>query len=227
MRKKPFTMLELMTAMAVLMVFMLALMRFFNASQDMMSRASDKTEQYERARIAMDMLAADIENVYYSAGQSAVTFYKDGTTLYFPVLASEAPSAAASPIACKIYNYDSVTQTLQVFTGWKGITAGWDPANLKTSGSAAFGSVTAAPEILIDGVKDFSVSLTGGTAALPDKVTIELTLLDRETMTTIGNICTRDNTSNRSSVLGDLPGDQKTQAEDRERLFTRDFSIDY
>ena len=64
MRKKPFTMLELMTAMAVLMVFMLALMRFFNASQDMMSRASDKTEQYERARIAMDMLAADIENVY-------------------------------------------------------------------------------------------------------------------------------------------------------------------
>ena len=225
MRKKPFTMLELMTAMAVLMVFMLALMRFFNASQDMMSRASDKTEQYERARIAMDMLAADIENVYYSAGQSAVTFHKNGSELYFPVLASERPSGATSSIACKGYKYDSATQTLQVFTGWKGIAAGWNPDNLKNSGAAAFDGVTKSYETLIDGVSGFSVTLTSGD--LPDTVTVELTLLDRETMTTIDNICRRDNASNRTSVLGDLPGEQKTEAENRERKFTRDFSIDY
>ena len=225
MRKKPFTMLELMTAMAVLMVFMLALMRFFNASQDMMSRASDKTEQYERARIAMDMLAADIENVYYSAGQSAVTFYKTGSELYFPVLASERPSSATSPIACKGYKYDSESQTLQVFTGWKGVDAGWDPVNLKTSGAAAFDGVTKSYETLIDGVSGFSVTLTSG--ALPDKVSVSLSLLDKETMTTIDNICKRDSASNRAAVLGDLPGDQKTEAGNRERTFTRDFSIDY
>ena len=225
MRKKPFTMLELMTAMAVLMVFMLALMRFFTASQDMMSRASDKTEQYERARIAMDMLAADIENVYYSAGQSAVTFHTSGSALYFPVLAPEKPSAATSSIACKVYNYDSAAQTLQVFTGWKGITANWDPENLKTSGSAAFGSVSPDYETLIDGVKDFTVTLDSG--ALPDKVTVKITLLDKDTMTAIDNICKRDSTSNRATVLGALPANQKTQAEDRERVFSRDFSIDY
>jgi uncharacterized protein (TIGR02599 family) len=63
MKKKPFTLLELLTAMTVFTIFMLAVMRFFGLSQDVMSSSTNNVGQYEKVRVAMDMLAADLQNI--------------------------------------------------------------------------------------------------------------------------------------------------------------------
>ena len=68
MRKKHFTLIELSAAMVILVIFMFFLMQFFSTSQDVMNRSSGKTSQYERARLIMDLLANDLQDIFYSEG---------------------------------------------------------------------------------------------------------------------------------------------------------------
>lgn len=80
MKKKPFTLLELTAAMGVLIIFMLFVMRFFNTSQDVMNRSAGKTDQYERARIVMDLLANDLQNIFYTDGISSPVYFQDNAS---------------------------------------------------------------------------------------------------------------------------------------------------
>lgn len=76
MKKKPFTLLELLTAMTVFTIFMLAVMRFFGLSQDVMSSSTNNVSQYEKVRVVMDMIAADLQNIYYNEGVGTITYYQ-------------------------------------------------------------------------------------------------------------------------------------------------------
>ena len=76
MKKKPFTLLELLTAMTVFTIFMLAVMRFFGLSQDVMSSSTNNVGQYEKVRVVMDMLAADLQNIYYNEGVETIVYYQ-------------------------------------------------------------------------------------------------------------------------------------------------------
>ena len=62
--KKPFTLVELLIAMSVLSVFLLGLMQFYTTTEDVMSAGANRTEMFERARVAMDMMANDITCMY-------------------------------------------------------------------------------------------------------------------------------------------------------------------
>lgn len=76
MKKKPFTLLELLAAMTVFTIFMLAVMRLFGLTQDVMSSSTNNVSQYEKVRIVMDMLAADLQNIYYNEGVDALAYYQ-------------------------------------------------------------------------------------------------------------------------------------------------------
>ena len=76
MKKKPFTLLELLAAMTVFTIFMLAVMRLFGLTQDVMSSSTNNVSQYEKIRIVMDMLAADLQNIYYNEGVDALAYYQ-------------------------------------------------------------------------------------------------------------------------------------------------------
>lgn len=76
MKKKPFTLLELLTAMTVFTIFMLAVMRFFGLSQDVMSSSTNNVGQYEKVRVVMDMLASDLQNIYYNEGVDTLVYYQ-------------------------------------------------------------------------------------------------------------------------------------------------------
>ena len=80
MKKKPFTLLELLTAMTVFTIFMLAVMRFFGLSQDVMSSSTNNVGQYEKVRVVMDMLAADIQNIYYNEGVETIVYYQENVS---------------------------------------------------------------------------------------------------------------------------------------------------
>ena len=64
--KKPFTLVEVLIAMSVLSVFLLGLMQFYSSTETVLSSGVERTEMFERARIAMDMMANDLACVYYS-----------------------------------------------------------------------------------------------------------------------------------------------------------------
>ena len=76
MKKKPFTLLELLAAMTVFTIFMLAVMRLFGLTQDVMSSSTNNVSQYEKVRIVMDMLAADLQNIYYNECVDALAYYQ-------------------------------------------------------------------------------------------------------------------------------------------------------
>ena len=76
MKKKPFTLLELLAAMTVFTIFMLAVMRLFGLTQNVMSSSTNNVSQYEKVRIVMDMLAADLQNIYYNEGGNALAYYQ-------------------------------------------------------------------------------------------------------------------------------------------------------
>ena len=86
MKKKPFTLLELLTAMTVFTIFMLAVMRFFGLSQDVMSSSTNNVGQYEKVRVVMDMIASDLQNIYYNEGVATIVYYQQNNNASFKSL---------------------------------------------------------------------------------------------------------------------------------------------
>ncbi len=235
MRKRHYTMLELMTAMAVLLIFMLALMRFFTDSQTLMARAGDKTEQYERARIAMDMIAADLQSLYYVEDSSRVSMSDEKETITddaggsvdagvkkftLAVQRSNIPDGATSAVVQVTYYWDRVKQVLKVLEISNKDGSGWVPGNLETA-SASFVSVDSGDcGELIPGVAAFNVvpKGTGTNWVIPDSVEIEMTLLDAESMTTIANMT-------KSGI--DIPDTVEEEKNKRSRTFKRTIQIEH
>ena len=79
--KRCFTLLELMVSMGVFAILMLALMQFFSSAQNIWTASNAKTELYENAKIAMNLIATDLMNLYYEHGKpgdSPKTFFLAG-----------------------------------------------------------------------------------------------------------------------------------------------------
>ena len=74
--KKPFTLIEILVAMSVLAVFLLGLMQFYSSTETLLSSGAERTEMYERARIAMDMMANDLSCIYYSQSDDDLTPFR-------------------------------------------------------------------------------------------------------------------------------------------------------
>ena len=76
MRKSnPFTLLELILAMGILMVIMVIMLSFFSAAQKAWMSSSANAEIYENARVAMDLITRDLQSALYNDENSTKGIY--------------------------------------------------------------------------------------------------------------------------------------------------------
>ncbi len=188
--KKPFTLVEVLIAMSVLSVFLLGLMQFYSSTENVLSSGVERTEMFERARIAMDMMANDLTCVYYSQTDNELTpFLPDSETKSdsFSVatirpekLNKEARTAIVGvkyelKSGSLVYSYDNTGDTFDIK-------------------KASFGNETE----LVEGVTDFSVRpyFGEGKKILPGLVVIRMELVDSKTLRRI-----KANPSAKSAIL--------------------------
>jgi len=169
--KKPFTLVEVLIAMSVLSVFLLGLMQFYSSTETVLSSGVERTEMFERARIAMDMMANDLTCTYYSQwDKESVPFTSDSNSFSVSTIRPEKLNNAAKTniIGVKYnlsgntlyYTYDATGDTFSVDKGINGPTTE-----------------------LVEGVTEFNVKpyCAEGTK-LPALVVIRMTLVDKKTL---------------------------------------------
>ena len=74
-KRNPFTLLELILAMGILMVIMVIMLSFFSAAQKAWMTSSANSEIYENARVAMDLMTRDLQAALYNDENSTKGIY--------------------------------------------------------------------------------------------------------------------------------------------------------
>jgi len=181
--RKPFTLVEVLIAMSVLSVFLLGLMQFYTSTETVLSSGIERTEMFERARIAMDMMANDLTCVYYSQTD-------DDLTPFLPKSEGKSNTFSVATVRPEKLNKKAKTGIVGVKYELKpDKTGGSDVKRLvysyDTNGDtfdiekSSFGNETE----LVEGVTDFSVRPYFGTGStLPGLVVIRLELIDSKTL---------------------------------------------
>ncbi len=172
--RKPFTLVEVLIAMSVLSVFLLGLMQFYSSTESVLSSGVERTEMFERARIAMDMMANDLTCIYYSQTDDDLTPFEYSENSYFQVSTirpEKLNTEAKTNIVGAKYSWNTSKQTLVYSYSDK------DTFDVK---SATFGNDTE----LVEGVTDFSVKpyYGNGKKILPSLVVIRMELVDSKTL---------------------------------------------
>jgi len=74
--------------MAIFAILMLILMQIFNSTQDVWRKTNVKTDSYENARIALDMIEADLQSAIYvdNPTGSGESFHFANNELWFPTI---------------------------------------------------------------------------------------------------------------------------------------------
>lgn len=75
LRQHRFTLVELMVAMGVFSIMMLALMTFFNSAQKLWTESERRTTVFADVRIAMDLMATTLQTALYEYNK--IPFYLD------------------------------------------------------------------------------------------------------------------------------------------------------
>lgn len=171
--KKPFTLVEVLIAMSVLSVFLLGLMQFYTSTETVLSSGMERSEMFERARIAMDMMATDLTCVYYSQTDDDITPFDHSQNSFFKV-ATVRPEKLNSSAKTNIVGVKYELKSGKLY--YSSDSAG-DTFDVK---NATFGNETE----LVDGVTKFEVRPVYGEnfKILPAIVVLRLELVDKKTM---------------------------------------------
>ena len=174
--KKPFTLVEVLVAMSVLSVFLLGLMQFYSTTENVMNSGVARTEMFERARIAMDMMANDLSCIYYSQSDDDLTPFRSSgendDTGYFEAVTirpEKLNSKAKTNIVAVRYQLKS-----------NSLFYSFDPTgdNFGLEGSSP-GNETE----LVEGVTKFNINaICGAGCNLPALVIIRMELIDGKSM---------------------------------------------
>jgi type II secretory pathway pseudopilin PulG len=117
-----YTLVELLAAMVVFTLIMLALMGFFSTAQKIWTQSNNKVIMFEDARVAMNLMTRDLQSSFYNVDYSGPFLAKDNgtqiTRLDFVAKLSEKPSyqtygTATSTYAEVRYWWDSSTYCLK------------------------------------------------------------------------------------------------------------------
>ena len=175
--RKPFTLVEVLIAMAVLSVFMLGLLQFYSSTETALSSGNERAEMFERARIAMDMMANDLSCVYYSQTDRTLTPFvgEDDGFKVSTIRPQKLETSAKTNIIGVRYKFDKSSHKLLYSRDTKGDTFDIN--------DASFGDTTD----LVEGVYSFDVTQINGKSGgsdftrLPVFVIIRLGLVDKKT----------------------------------------------
>lgn len=100
-RKQPFTLLEVIVAMAIFAIIMLMMLQFFSGAQKIWADSERKNDLYGDARTAMDLMATMLQSTYYSAAdvpfktERVTTADRATDRIFFPVKSPLRPSGVA------------------------------------------------------------------------------------------------------------------------------------
>lgn len=251
-QKRHFTLLELMAAMGVLSLFIMALMQFFSTSQEVMSLSTDRTGQYERARIAMDMIAKDLQNIYYQEGVATLCYYQQDsgsgenkTTQTLDIAAYRAEKIGNSITnLCRI-KYEFADDQLTVCAiGDIDAGRGWNLHN-KGDHTVVFPNISNENDkkgVLLEGVKSFAVfpiavnigptydedetTIALGGRTVPDMVNIQITLYDSGTLEKLRSLKEATDENGNRLFSDTDPAIEAVKNESTNRVFTRVVAID-
>ena len=186
--KKPFTLVEVLIAMSVLSVFLLGLMQFYSSTETVLSSGVERTEMFERARIAMDMMANDLTCVYYSQTDDDLTpiDIQSSSFKVSTVRPEKLNTTAKTTIVGVKYEWNKSKQSLVYSYDGAGDTFDISKSN---------------PNIdteLVEGVSDFNVKAYygNGFTVLPALVVIRMELVDSKTLRRI-----KANPSGKEAIL--------------------------
>ena len=187
--KKPFTLVEVLIAMSVLSVFLLGLMQFYSSTENVLSSGLEKTEMFERARIAMDMMANDLTCVYYSQTDDDLTPVDVQSTSFnvSTVRPEKLNKEAKTTIVGVKYAWNNSKQTLVYSYDGTGDTFDVSKNDCGSNETE-----------LVEGVTAFKVqALYGdGMKTLPALVVIRMELVDSKTLRRI-----KANPSAKTAIL--------------------------
>ncbi len=115
--KKPFTLIELMVSLFLFAGIMALLMQYFSSAQKIWLNSSAKSEVFENARVALDLIENDLLCSYYSYGHDSTKlfFYPQGSQsqLGFAVLRPTPPFKGGVSSICEVqYKRDPATARL-------------------------------------------------------------------------------------------------------------------
>ena len=172
--KKPFTLIEVLVSMSILTVFLLGLMQFYSSTETMLSSGVERSEMFERARIAMDMMANDLVCAYYSQSgkQKSKSIVADGSTLKIATVRPEKLDAAKTNVVGVKYTWDESKKNLDYTFDKKGDNFDISK-NFKEESKKAH---------LVEGVNKFEVEAFAKGDTLPALVVIRMELVDARTM---------------------------------------------
>lgn len=192
----PYSLIELLSAMTVFSLLMMALMQFLVSAQKIWTGSNAKTVMFEDARVAMNLLSRDINEIFYTqeTGGFGIDAITDGTKMAFTTRVDGKPNSLCnSNIAIVTWEYDSVNnllkrQVLGDVVGPDGATKQpkYDATNYSKVNDAL--TTTVSNEVIERVVgfklnvykKDMgSTSFTIGEGYIPYLVTITISLLDQ------------------------------------------------
>ncbi len=173
--KKPFTLVEVLIAMSVLSVFLLGLMQFYSSTETVLSSGVERTEMFERARIAMDMMANDLTCVYYSQTDDDLTPVDVQSTSFkvSTVRPEKLNKDAKTAIVGVKYAWNNSKQTLVYSYDGTGDTFDVSKNDCGSNETE-----------LVEGVTDFDVKAYYGEGKkiLPALVVIRMEMVDTKTL---------------------------------------------
>lgn len=222
-RCRNFTLVELLVAMIVLAIFMLAMTQFFGASRKIIELSNARQNVFERARIAMDMIADDIQSAYYSDNMKMPMLKFSGEGLQMVSMRNEPVDASCNTRITGIrYSFEKETVPKRTDIGCIRLTQFGDSSasiwgDAMDSGTFSFPD-TLQNTVLIQGVTGLNVimldkndnEITEATGdALPTSVTIELELVDEDS----------------DAIWDVISDDTDTVKAGRKRAFTRKISL--
>lgn len=69
--KRTFTLIEMLAAMAIFMIISVVMMQFFNSSQQLVTRASQRNQSFANVRVAFELMTRDLQCALYRNGDVA------------------------------------------------------------------------------------------------------------------------------------------------------------
>lgn len=196
-----FTLLELLVSMGVFAILMLALMQFFTSAQSIWTRSNTRYDMYDNARLALNLMAADLQCLYYDDYKTNAKYFDvSGTannwTLSMATQRSDSSSACTS-LVLVYYQYDKAEGTLSFkqVTDYDADNKGQDWITKGESGTdvllglKSLGSWTVLAENIVDFPVPTCQYLSGNkynttnpdNIPIPQRVILSMTLIDSDT----------------------------------------------
>lgn len=223
--RRCFTLVELLAAMAVLVVMMFMLFRFIAGAQRAWSAANASQELYEKARVAMDLITRDLQSAVARANDvpgSDIKFQQvTGDALRFVadgVVGARGSNSPGSPslLAEVGYHYDSAPDIMKFERALENSeppATGWDIYQDRGMASEACVNQQNGFNEVIDGVLGlrflcydstmaprFPWNGTGLETGLPYAVDVQLRLIDTKSLARWRLLSTADRATFESEV---------------------------